>query len=307
MKKFVCSLVFILISLLATDRIGGMVMDYVGQHTNDVLGPKLRYLRDSIHEDVILMGASRCHHHYLPSILSDTLDMSVYNAGVGGSNNIYSHYIVLQHILARTTPKVICLEVMPADYCPQADDFSTVSFFAPLFGHSEAADSIYLLAGNHWAYQLSHLYRYNAKASSNILGLAFNRQKGEDHGYIPLPAPRQQPATPKKEETAIDRDSLKYVYMERFAHACQDRNIQLIFTVSPRFSTVDAHHYDVLKAFAHDHQIPFMDYHTSGLYLDHPEYFKDVSHLWDKGARRFSARFASDLKKLLQSAKAYNQ
>ena len=300
MKKLVCSVVFILISLLVTDRIGGMAMDLVGQHTNDVLGPKLRYLRDSIHEDVVLLGASRCHHHYLPSILSDTLGMSVYNAGVGGSNNIYSHYIVLQHILARTTPKVICLEVMPTDYCPQADDFNTITFFAPLFGHNEAADSIYHLAGNYWAYQLSHLYRYNAKASSNILGLAFNRQKEEDHGYIPLPVPRQQPATPKKEETVNDSDSLKYVYMERFVHLCQDRNIQLIFTVSPRFSTVDAHHYDVMKAFADDHQIPFMDYHTSGLYLDHPEYFKDVSHLWDKGARLYSARFASDLKGLLQ-------
>ena len=301
MKKFVCSVVFILISLLATDRIGGMVMDYVAQHTNDVLGPKLRYLRDSIHEDVILMGASRCHHHYLPSILSDTLGMSVYNAGVGGSNNIYSHYIVLQHILARTTPKVICLEVMPADYCPQADDFSTVSFFAPLFGHSEAADSIYLLAGNHWAYQLSHLYRYNAKASSYILGLIFNRQKGEDSGYIPLPEPRQQPALPTKEKSISDVDSLKLVYMELFVRLCRERNIQLIFTVSPKYTTVEAHHYDVLKNFAHNHQIPFMDYHTSGLYLDHPEYFKDVTHLWDKGARLYSARFAGDLKKLLVS------
>ena len=107
MKKLICSIAFILIGLFITDRVGGIAMNWVCQHSNDVLAPKLRYLQKEVDEDIILMGASRCHHHYLPSIIEDSLGASVYNAGIGGSNNIYSHYIVLQHILARHTPKLI--------------------------------------------------------------------------------------------------------------------------------------------------------------------------------------------------------
>jgi hypothetical protein len=71
-----------------------------------------------------------------------------------------------------------------------------------------------------------------------------------------------------------------------------------VFTASPKYTTVDVSHYDVLKSLAKEHDIPFLDYHTRGLYLDHPEYFKDNSHLWDEGARHFTSIFAGDLKRL---------
>jgi hypothetical protein len=64
---------------------------------------------------------------------------------------------------------------------------------------------------------------------------------------------------------------------------------------------VDADHYGPLKALAKQNDIPFLDYHTPGLYLDHPEYFLDRYHLWDQPARAFSSLFASDLKRTLES------
>ena len=301
MKKFLCSLLFIALSLFAIDRAGSYVMGIIINHTNDVLGPKLRYLRDDIHEDVLLLGASRAHHHYVPSIMSDSLRMSVYNVGIGGSDNIFSHYIVFQHILNRYKPKVICLEVMITDYCPQNNPFTTISFFAPLFGRNEAADSIFRLAGKYWPYEISHLYRYNAKASSNIIGLALNRQKGNDNGYIPLPEPNSYPTALSEEANINSIDSLKLEYVQRFMNLCRQNGIKLVFTVSPKYTTTGLHHYDILKDIAQKNNIPFLDYHTAGLYLDHPEYFKDESHLWDKGARLYSSLFASDLKAVLDN------
>ncbi|MBQ8158888.1 MAG: hypothetical protein IJ081_07715 [Prevotella sp.] len=300
MKKLICSLVFILIGLFTVDRAGGLMMRWVGEHTNDVLGPKLRYLHHDIHEEVVLMGASRCHHHYLPSVLSDTLGMSVYNAGVGGSDNIFSHFIVLCHILERYTPKVICLEVMHTDYCQQEDAFTVLSYFAPLYGNSEAADSVYRLAGKYWQYQVSHLYRYNAKAASNLVGLVLNRQKDNDQGYIPLPKPNQCPQQLAVEQARHDVDSLKIEYLQRFIDLCRDRQICLVFTVSPKYTLVDADHYQVLREMAQKNQVPMLDYHTTGLYHNQPAYFKDITHLWDKGARLYSAVFASDLKHIVQ-------
>lgn len=303
MKKLVCSILYVIIALFAVDRAGGVVMKWVGRHTNDVLAPKLRYLQHDVHEDVVFIGASRCHHHYVSSIIADSLGLSVYNAGVGGSDNIFSHYIVLCHVLARYAPKVVCLEVMPTDVSRQDDPFQVLSFFAPLYGCNQKADSVYRLAGKYWRYQVSHLLRYNAKAASNIIGLVLNRQKGNDSGYIPLPKPNAYPKQPTTEETGQDTDSLKTEYIERFINICREKHIQLVFTVSPKYTIVPPNHYDTLRQIARRHRIPFLDYHTRGLYLDHPEYFKDRTHLWDEGAKHFSALFAKDLKNALEDVK----
>lgn len=301
MKKLVCSLVIITLGVFASDRFGGEVMQFVNNNTHDVLAPKLKYVKDSIHEDVVIMGASRCHHHYIPNIIADTLGMTVYNAGVGGAENIYSHYIVLSHILERYTPKVICLEVMPTDYNHQDDPFSVISFFTPLFGKSERADSIYRLAGVYWRYKASHLYRYNAKASSNLWGLMLNRQKKNNNGYIPLPEPGQYPQKIINEERSTEIDQQKIEYLHRFVNLCRSNRIKLMFVISPKFTKVDVSHYNVLKTFAQENRIPFLDYHTMGLYLDHPEYFKDTGHLWDKGAKLYSSVFARDFKRVLNN------
>lgn len=297
MKRLLLSLLLLFIGLLATDRFGAVLMKHVAYHSRDVLAPKLRTLQDGVSADVVLLGASRCHHHYVPSIMADSLGMSVYNAGVGGSDNIYSHYLVLCHLLRHHTPRIVCLELMPSDYQKEADPFHALSFFAPLFGQCSQADSLYMLAGSYWKYRLSHLYRYNAKATSNILGLFINRQSLADNGYIPLPQPAKTLQGPEREGVAVlGCDSQKLTFLRRFIALCRQQGILLVFTVSPRLTEAPDSLYMPLKVVAREAGIPFLDYHGQHLYHDHPEYFKDGLHLWDHGARLFTMLFASDLK-----------
>ena len=299
MKKLAISILIILAGLFAADRLGGFVMDQVGKVSNDGFSPKFRYIQNDINEDIVLLGASRTQHHYVPSIISDSLGKSVYNAGFGSSDNIYSHYIVLNHILDRHTPEAVCLEVMPSDYNVQEDPFMFISLFAPLFGKSQGADSVFRQAGAYWKYKASHLYRYNARASSNLWGLVLNRQKGDDKGYTPLSKPNQIPGTASWEEKDASVDPQKMEYLQKFVDLCRQKGVKVVFTVSPKYTKTSPDHYQVLKEFAEENSVPFLDYHSSGLYLDHPEYFKNDGHLWDKGARLYSAVFAHDLKGLL--------
>lgn len=300
MKKLLASILFVAVGLFAVDRLGGMIMWWVNQHTHDVSGPKIKYLVNDVHEDVLLMGTSRCNLHYVPSIISDSLGLSVYNGGIDASNNIYAHYLMLNHILAVHKPKVICLEVMANDFQEEADPFNTVTFFAPYFGINEGADSIFRMAGKYWKYRISHLYRYNAKAASNLAGLAINRHKGGDNGYIPSPQPAHYSSYLEHENTPENVDSLKLKYVQKFIHLCHENEIKLVFMVSPMYTEIDDDYYDVLKGIATQNEIPFLDYHKEGLYHDHPDYFKDPSHLWDRGARLYSSVFASDLKRILK-------
>ena len=303
MKKLLISLLLICIAVLAVDRIGGLGMQWVSRNSQDVLSPKLWYIQDSIHEDVILMGTSRCHHHFVPSILADTLGMSVYNAGVGGSGNIFSHYMLLCHILAHHTPKIICLDITTSDFTLQESPLSAVCLFAPLYGKNEQADSVFRLAGTYWAYKISHLYRYNAKAASNLWGLILNRQKESDKGYMPLPQPKDKNRGLKLEEDPLEfrDDDNKIVYLQRFISYCKQKGILLILVVSPKYTKVAPDCYATPKKIAEDNGIPFLDYHTHALYHTHPEYFKDINHLYDKGARLFSSAFAFDLKRCVSS------
>lgn len=300
MKKFFLSCIFIITALWIIDRIGGAAMWWVNQHTHDVAGPKIKYLVSNVHEDVILMGTSRCNGHYVPSIISDSIKLSVYNGGIDASYCIYAHYLMLNHILSLHTPKVICLDVMPSDYAKDKDDaFNTISFFAPYFGKNAAADSVFMDAGTYWSYQISHLYRFNAKAVSNIAGLLVNKQDHSDNGYIPIPRPPHTPQNMREEHTPKECDSLKINYIHKFINKCKEKDIQLIFVASPKFMRADDDLYSVLKDIASQNGITFLDYHTKGLYQDHPDYFRDELHLWDKGARLYSSVFAHDLKKLL--------
>lgn len=274
-------------------------MDQVGKVSNDGFSPKFRYIQNDINEDIVLLGASRTQHHYVPSIIADSLGKSVYNAGFGSSDNIYSHYIVLNHILDRYAPETVCLEVMPSDYNVQEDPYMFISLFAPLFGKSRGADSVFRQAGTYWRYKVSHLYRYNARASSNLWGLVLNRQKGDDKGYTPLSEPAQIPGIAAWEPKDTSVDPQKMEYLQKFVDLCRRNGVKVVFTVSPKYTKTSPDHYQVLKDFAEENSVPFLDYHGSGLYLDHPDYFKNDGHLWDKGARLYSAVFAQDLKRLL--------
>lgn len=298
MKKLLVALLFIIVALFAFDRIGGLAMWWINQHTQDDTGPKIRYLVNDIHEDVLLMGTSRCNSHYVPSIISDTLGVSVYNGGIDASNNIYAHYLVLNHVLDVHKPKLICLEVMTSDFEKQEEPLNTITFFAPYFGRNEEADSLYRLAGIYWKYRASHLYRYNAKAASNVAGLMISSQQGEDNGYFPSPQPTRLVSLGHK-KTPIEVDSTKIEYIQKFIDLCHRNGIMLVFTVSPMYLDVDTDCYDVLKTIAKQKNVPFLDYHTRGVYHNRPEYFHDHYHLWDEGARAYSSLFASDLKQML--------
>ncbi len=301
MKKILFSFLFFAIGLYVVDRFGGKVMQWVNLNTKDVLGPKFKYIHDNICEDIVMIGSSRCHHHYVPSIISDTLNMSVYNCGIQGSENIYSHYLTLCLILERYSPKTICLELMVNDFEEQNNPFDKLSYFGPYFGYSDRADSLFKIGGWYWKYKTSHLYRYNAKAISNISGLFVSRQNQDDHGYLPTKNTSVSLGSLKKAESRTRKiDSLKMHYLKLFSEQCQLNNCKLIFTISPLFSIIDSSYYSVLKDFAYNENIPLLDYHTSRLYHNHPEYFRDMVHLNDSGARHFSSIFASNLKNLLK-------
>lgn len=299
-RRTLYSLLCILLLWWGCDRVGGWLMWQLSLRSHDTTSPKLHCIAKGVPEEVVLMGTSRCNGHYVPSILRDSLGMSVFNAGVDGSDNIYSQYIALRLLLRHHTPKVVCLELESSFLEKEDDAFSTTSFFAPFVGTDAHADSIFRLAGTLWRYRLSHLYRFNAKALPIITGQLRNYWQNEDQGYIPNPEPAVFPHLQQLSEAPQPVDSLKLQVLERFIGDCRERGITLVFTISPAFYTVQPSHYAALRLVARRHAVPLFDYHTQGLYQEHPELFRDINHLWDRGARLYTSLFAGDLRRVLR-------
>ena len=81
MKKLLYSLISFGVLLFVVDRIGGWGLDKLRNITHSQMYTKMNRIERGVTEDVVIFGTSRANHHYIPSILSDTLQMSVYNAG----------------------------------------------------------------------------------------------------------------------------------------------------------------------------------------------------------------------------------
>ncbi len=141
---------------------------------------------------------------------------------------------------------------------------------------------------------------YHNGSSFFIASLLFAFQiYGDFAGYSPNPKPAFHPDKPFTLDLDIEVEQLKMHYLQKFIDVCRERDIKVVFAISPMFCIARKGLYAPIDSLAKKNGIPFLDYHTSGLFLDHPEYYRDGGHLWDKGAKLFTSIFAHDLKQLL--------
>lgn len=299
MKRILLLILLLLAVMFLADRAGALVMEWVNERSNDVTAPKIRYVDRECDADMVIFGTSRANCHYMPSVIGESAGCSVYNAGVDGSKNIYAHYFMLCRLLRHHTPSVVCLDLLEADYAPQENSFSSLGFFAPYMGSDAASDSVFRESDDYIPWKISRLYRYNSKAVSNLGGLLRRNTPDEEGGFMAAPDSRDHPDSLVRECYAGRIDIKKMEYLGRFADKCREKGIRLIFVVSPRFSEADSLLYSPLRAFAMSRGIRMLDYHTSAMFHDRPELFRDFAHLNKRGARLFSSRFARDITGLI--------
>ena len=63
----------------------GVICDYLNSHSKGGDTKDRYYIAKQTSEDLLMMGSSRMHHHYVTEIVEDSLHMSAYNCGVDGN------------------------------------------------------------------------------------------------------------------------------------------------------------------------------------------------------------------------------
>ena len=292
MRKYIIRILFFFVIVAATDQTIGNVADYFQSHAK---GGDTKMLNDFVLEDkydIIILGSSRAHHHYVPQVISESIGLSCYNGGRDG-NGILFQYGIYRMITERYHPCMIIYDIEPSfDIYEYTDDINNTRYLSalkPYFKNTYVAQTFKDVSVKEYIKVHSGLCRHNSSLISEIIDFFIPRGNGlvMDNGYVPLfgSINREPQVRPVKDDKA---DSLKIAYMYKFIKDASESKIPLLIVASPKYGATDSRHFDVIKDYCREFNIPFIDYYADSCFMHHKEWFKEPMHLNDEGARHFS-------------------
>lgn len=303
MNKFIKRLLIIIIITMIADRAIFYTARFFYKTTTTTDEYKLNTVISKMDDPVVFMGSSRCHHHYIPSIISDSLKTNVYNAGLWGMRNIYFQYGLLSNILERYTPQVIFMEIHPIDYLKTPfSDIEKAGSLIPFVSYSTGCDEILKKAGLYYKAQVSYLYRYNSEFADIVSGNLLDRSNVADKGYKSLTGQLDTAKGEiKPEKFPFEPDKEKIRYLQAFIDKCKEKKVKLVFLFSPMYAVEKTNLFDVPHQISQKNAIPFINHYDMEGITGHPEYYYDFGHLNDAGAKKYSSAIASELKKYINN------
>ena len=295
MKKYLLYIVIFFAAVVAIDVCFGLTMDYMSRHAKSGDTKASNALLYENEYDVLIMGSSRAHHHYDDKLLSDSLGLKVYNAGVDGNGIILADglYRILSQ---RYAPKLVIYDVEPAFdiniYADDDNDRRYLSGLKPYFGEDEIKDIFSSYGWQEKVKNYSGLYRYNTDFF-NVLKNFVSSSPVPEYGYIPTDGAMTEDKKPvSKGQSEID--SLKIQYIKTFISDVKASGAQLLLVASPKYGVPDSKVYDVVKAICAENDLPFLDYYTDERFQK-LEYFKEPMHLNGVGAKVFTEMIIHDI------------
>lgn len=316
--KFLKSTFIIVVSLVLVDILVGYLgsesldklPDFNGKVSGQTVKNNFRIMRMEDF-DIVIVGSSRVSHHYNTKLLSDSINgfldsqFSAYNAGIDGQF-LNSSCLVVESILSRTTPKMIVLEAEDSGLKYEKGKRmkkSYLYFNAPYYSKAPVVKPYFDELG--WKDRVmmkSRLFRYNDKVlriGQSYLGKA---TKPND-GFEPLfgssvDTTRVKEAEPEKEKVV---DAYTENNLRRVLQLCKDKSVNLVLVSSPRFRPKAGN--EIIHTLCREYDVPYIDIYNSVFFNNHPELFKDTSHLNNDGATIYTQLFFEELKPYLENLK----
>jgi hypothetical protein len=300
--RIVFKLFLFVIIILAMDMVLSIILSnsfFHGQGKNTRINYTLKQRRD-----IVIFGASRAYHHYIPPIIEEETGYTVYNAGEDSKNATYE-LALLELILQGYTPKIIVYEI--SDFSRNFDRGNTELY--PFYYKNQNVRSILLERDRYARIRfMIHLYAYNQKLY-RLLVDAFIKSKPDHDGYSPLYGIIRKEEISKsiKEQSMNQEPKLDTITLNNFIKlikVCKTHNIKLVFVESPLYFGESAKFYDIADSLARTNDIPFFKYYKDSHFLHNDRLFKDAGHLNNDGAILFSKIFGKDLHDYLLKEKS---
>ena len=301
MKKFIFTILVSLLAIVLIDVVFGYACRYLSTHAKGGDTYAINLIANEANEDIIILGSSRAIHHYVPSIITDSLNMSAFNAGRDG-NGIITMFGRLLMLTSRYTPKLVVFEVTSSFDIDKSDNHKYLDVLKRHYDKT-GIDGMFASIDERECIKMnSNLYRFNTSfiqlLSDNVLPM----QMVLSDGYKPMYG--KLTYEPKKKEVNKDVeviwDPIKKMYFKKMVELCKEKNIKLIFAISPFYGAPKKESYTPIIDFCKKNNIPLLNHYCDSSFIQNKDFFADPSHLNDDGAKFYSKIIASEVKTLLK-------
>ena len=189
LKKLIIKLAVFFALLIVVDMVAGVVIRKVYFNQNHGGAYRITYVLEKATSDIMILGSSRANHHYIPTMMQDSLGLTCYNAGRDGNFISYSNAEV-NSILKRYSPKTIILDILDDEFEVRSYKIEDrVSSLLPYYRtHPEIRAIVDLKSPLEKYKLLSNLYTFNTLLIPTITGvLDLNNKQAEEKtlGYLP--------------------------------------------------------------------------------------------------------------------------
>lgn len=301
MKKLLIFVIGVIALVVVSDIAAGYMFDkYTDSHTLPGDLAPIDYMLKEADQDVIIIGNSAIINSLMPSVISDSTGLSIYNGGSNGQTLPFFHTMT-NAILTRHTPKAIILGLQ-SNVLVDSGIGDRYNILTPYYGHGYSTiDSCLESTSALEPYLLkSTFYRYNGIWFRILLyHLTKSKERSAD-GFIAKPAGGLLP-----ELNYVDNDGMpnaaRMAELTAILEECRRRDIRVIVIWPPQYTVytagreVKAQANRLASAFSN---VTIIDDSADSLFLTSPELFYDNVHLNADGALLYSKLKASQLKKI---------
>ncbi len=268
---------------------------------------------------IVVCGSSRVEHHYMVDSLETELGVRAWNLGQPKSWGALYEYGTAAMVLRHYTPRLWIMEVEAGTYAFPERMEHLVSFVPYVNEEPAAARLLELRSPWERVKRLSRIYPYN----SLLVGLLvpYLQHPHLRHGFIPLEGTvaddpqhgRPEPGTPVPEDHPAP-DTLKLSYLKKTVALLRAHGVTVLAVRSPYwppndvYRAVDVRAERDLREVFQGLGVRYMDFsarHDPG--FRDPLLFKDVAHLNEAGALRFTKALAESIRALPEAPRILAQ
>jgi hypothetical protein len=281
----ILSLVFLL------DRGIGLTLKHFFFRQNYGEQSQITYLVDSSYADIIILGSSRANHSYIPDIFESRLRTTCYNAGREGHFILYN-YAIFKTITKRYCPKLVIFDIRPYDLEYHAFEYERLSVLLPYYqNHPDIRHIIDLRGPLEKFKHISVIYNYNSLIFQIIRG-NLGLSKAEElnlKGYIPLRESMKYEKIDTLDLNNCNLDENKIRALKDIISICKQKKIDLVFVYSPVWVIIqNSRCNNVISDMCSEFGIKYINMSNDSTFINRPDYFEDMNHLNDGGAKIFS-------------------
>lgn len=296
MKKYLFHILLFFGIVVVVDVGFGLTFDSLQRLAKGGMTRRIQQTAFIQEADVVVMGSSRAHHHYVSSILADSLGMTVYNAGIDG-NGIVLASGLYELMVNRFVPDIILYDVEPAFdinvYTEDGNNTRYIGWLRPFVSNSGVCNIVTRVDPTERYKTLSALFRYNSKALDLVKDMLAVSDYTAD-GFAPMYGEMKTEPMKSNSVGQSPIDTLKINVLEEFVAKVSKSNTRLILIASPKYGATTSEVYNPVRAICDKYGVEFWDFYCMPDFQK-LEYFKESMHLNEKGAMVYSSYIAKKI------------